>query len=144
MFGFILALIWVFIWFLVGRSVGERCGNAALGGAVGVFLGPVGLILLAATHPVTVSCLRCGAALREGDSFCPSCGQRRTHPQTLRRQTSGLRRSLSARREVVCPHCEALLRAICGVKALKVRCPRCGKTFRPVPYITAPSKRPKP
>lgn len=139
----VLILAWALVWAFIGREVGERRGDRALGVMMGLLLGPFGLLFLAVLAPATVTCPHCGSALREGQAFCPSCGHARPRPrQWAPKPLAELRlRRFPSRREVVCPQCGAILRAVCGLPRMKVRCPCCGETFPPIPTLSKPKDR---
>ena len=67
-------LSWVAVGALVGAAIGQSNGRAAAGAAWGVFLGPVGRLVMAIVPDVRAKCPDCGGEVVPGARKCKNCG----------------------------------------------------------------------
>jgi len=73
----ILAL-WAFIGALVGAAIGTKKNRPEAGFLLGLFLGPIGWLLLAVgpdLRPKAPACPHCGGELVLGKTVCRHCGR---------------------------------------------------------------------
>jgi hypothetical protein len=67
-------LIWAVLSALVGAAIGNSKGRAAAGAAWGLFLGPLGWLVMAMVPDVRVKCPDCGGEVVPGARKCKNCG----------------------------------------------------------------------
>lgn len=66
-------LLWV-LFALVGAAIGKTKGRALVGAAWGIFLGPIGWLVIAIAPDVRALCPECGGEIVPGARRCKNCG----------------------------------------------------------------------
>jgi hypothetical protein len=67
-------LIWCVLGALVGAAIGNSKGRAAAGAAWGIFLGPIGWLIIAIAPDTRLKCPECGGVIVKGARKCKNCG----------------------------------------------------------------------
>ena len=82
---FFEALLLDVVWMAIGAMVGDRKGRSAVGGALGLFLGAVGVCVALAMRGDRRECPSCSSLVRESALICPFCED----PQPEAERTDG-------------------------------------------------------
>ena len=100
---------------LIGYSIGKPKGRSVDGILLGLFLGPIGVLIIAVLRPLGKKCPYCGGILNKGATVCCHCG----------RDTVVIKRRVA---KVTCPMCGAAIVRSTLHKGQNI-CPYCAEPF---------------
>jgi len=103
-------LMWIVLFGALGAAIGEKKGIGGQGFAVGVLLGPLGVLFVLAASGNRVRCPSCREFIDPAASVCPHCQRQIAEPPN-----------------VVCTFCRKGFHVTEAVLGHGVRCPHCKK-----------------
>jgi DNA-directed RNA polymerase subunit RPC12/RpoP len=115
-------VMWIVLFGALGAVIGERKGIGGQGFAVGVLLGPLGVLFVLAASGNRVRCPACRELVDPAASVCPHCQHQIAEPPNA-----------------VCTFCHRGFRVSEAALGHAVRCPNCKKlTQARKPDLPAP------
>ncbi len=115
--------------FFLGGAIGNSRGRKTAGRLLGLFLGPLGLIIAAVLPREGRRCPYCCEVVYPGATVCPHCRQSIASPKPAKRPRVA---TLPVTQTIIqCPHCGTRYRVAQARVGHAYHCRKCGMQFTP-------------